>query len=102
MVSDDRWVRACRVESRREVGCSAAILTARYCASNCAVAAVPVARLNFSHGDHDYHRAAIQNLRDVMQDTRRICALLLDTKGCDAHTRTSHAHTHGPMRALRS
>lgn len=40
-----------------------------------------VARLNFSHGDHTYHSQTIQNLREVMQQTRRICAIMLDTKG---------------------
>lgn len=46
----------------------------------------PVARLNFSHDDHEYHRTSISNLRDIMSDSRRICAILLDTKGPEIRT----------------
>jgi pyruvate kinase len=53
---------------------------------NMVLAGMNVARLNLSHGDHDLHRAAIANLRDVCADTRRICALLLDTKGPEIRT----------------
>jgi len=49
-------------------------------------AGMNVARCNFSHGDHEYHRTTIANLRDVTTDTRRICAILLDTKGPEIRT----------------
>jgi pyruvate kinase len=50
------------------------------------MAGMNVARLNFSHGDHEYHRSSIQTLRDVTSDSRRICAILLDTKGPEIRT----------------
>ena len=50
------------------------------------LAGMNVARLNFSHGDFEYHRTSIQNLRDVMTESRRICAILLDTKGPEIRT----------------
>jgi len=48
---------------------------------NLLLAGMNVARMNFSHGEHAYHLQTIQNLREVMAETRRICAILLDTKG---------------------
>lgn len=41
-----------------------------------------VARLNFSHGDHDAHGATVGRIRDAMkQRPDKNCAILLDTKG---------------------
>lgn len=45
------------------------------------LAGMNVLRLNFSHGDHTYHQETINLAREVMGETRRLCALLLDTKG---------------------
>eukprot|EP01083_Nonionella_stella_P304695 1059942_1 len=49
-------------------------------------AGMNVVRCNFSHGTHDYHRSVIQNIRQVMRDTRKLCAVMLDTKGPEIRT----------------
>jgi len=47
-----------------------------------------IMRLNFSHGNHEYHGEVIDNLRAVLKkrpkDTR--CAIMLDTKGPEIRT----------------
>lgn len=45
-----------------------------------------VARLNFSHGDHEEHRARIENIRKTADRLGRTVALLLDTKGPEIRT----------------
>jgi pyruvate kinase len=45
-----------------------------------------VMRLNFSHGDYNEHGQRIQNLREVMQETGKKAAILLDTKGPEIRT----------------
>ncbi len=40
-----------------------------------------VARLNFSHGTHDYHREMIEKLRRVREKLSLPVAIMLDTKG---------------------
>ena len=40
-----------------------------------------VARLNFSHGDHEYHRETIELFRKVRDEMKIPAALMLDTKG---------------------
>ncbi|HEU5138620.1 MAG TPA: pyruvate kinase [Bacillales bacterium] len=45
-----------------------------------------VARLNFSHGDHDEHKARIQNIREAAETTGKTVAILLDTKGPEIRT----------------
>jgi pyruvate kinase len=50
------------------------------------LAGMNVIRCNFSHGDHDYHRTTIQNIRDVCAESRRVVAILLDTKGPEIRT----------------
>lgn len=45
-----------------------------------------VARLNFSHGDHEYHAGTIAMIREVVAETHRLCAVLLDTKGPEIRT----------------
>jgi len=61
-------------------------------------AGMDVARLNFSHGTHEYHSEVIENLRAVLkargQDTAR-CALMLDTKGPEI--RTGKLKDHKPI-----
>jgi pyruvate kinase len=45
-----------------------------------------VARLNFSHGDHEEHGARIKNIREAAQKTGKTVAILLDTKGPEIRT----------------
>ena len=49
-------------------------------------AGMNVMRLNFSHGDFEEHGQRIRNLRDVMADTGKELAILLDTKGPEIRT----------------
>lgn len=44
-------------------------------------AGMDVARLNFSHGDHDSHRATVKMLRDVAAQEHKVLALLGDLQG---------------------
>lgn len=45
-----------------------------------------VARLNFSHGDHQEHGQRIKNIRSAAQSTGKTVAILLDTKGPEIRT----------------
>jgi len=46
-----------------------------------------VARMNFSHGSHDYHGEVADNVRAAVKvDPKRHCAVLLDTKGPEIRT----------------
>ena len=45
-----------------------------------------VIRLNFSHGDYNEHGARISNIREVMKETGKKVAILLDTKGPEIRT----------------
>lgn len=45
-----------------------------------------VARLNFSHGDHESHGRTLKNVRAVEQELQSPIALLLDTKGPEIRT----------------
>ncbi|WP_392562329.1 pyruvate kinase PykF [Orbus sturtevantii] len=49
-------------------------------------AGMNVMRLNFSHGDYEEHGERIRNLREVMQETGRKAAIMLDTKGPEIRT----------------
>lgn len=49
-------------------------------------AGMNVMRLNFSHGDFEEHGNRIANLRQVMKNTGRSLAILLDTKGPEIRT----------------
>ena len=40
-----------------------------------------VARLNFSHGDHDYHQKSIDMVKKVREKLKVPVAILMDTKG---------------------
>ena len=43
-------------------------------------AGMNVARFNFSHGTHAYHQETLDNLRNAMNNTGILCAVMLDTK----------------------
>ncbi|EFJ41139.1 cytosolic pyruvate kinase [Volvox carteri f. nagariensis] len=51
-------------------------------------AGMSVARFNFSHGSHDYHQETLDNLRIAMNNTKLMCAAMLDTKGPEIRTGT--------------
>ncbi|NMA67700.1 MAG: pyruvate kinase [Clostridiaceae bacterium] len=46
-----------------------------------ALEGMDVARLNFSHGTHDYHLKLINTLKKVRNEIKKPIALMLDTKG---------------------
>ena len=45
-----------------------------------------VARLNFSHGDHEEHLARIKNIRQAAQKAKKHIGIMLDTKGPEIRT----------------
>ncbi|KAJ6757546.1 PYRUVATE KINASE [Salix koriyanagi] len=49
-------------------------------------AGMNVARFNFSHGTHAYHQETLDNLRNAMNNTGILCAVMLDTKGPEIRT----------------
>lgn len=49
-------------------------------------AGMNVARLNFSHGDHEEHLNRIRNIREASKQTGKSVAILLDTKGPEIRT----------------
>ncbi|KAK8470186.1 hypothetical protein PHAVU_004G078400 [Phaseolus vulgaris] len=49
-------------------------------------AGMNVARFNFSHGSHYYHQETLDNLRNAMNNTGILCAVMLDTKGPEIRT----------------
>ena len=51
-----------------------------------------VARLNFSHGTHDYHRKNIERVRRIADELGTTIAILTDTKGPEIRTGTNRDH----------
>nr|AIT70035.1 pyruvate kinase [Gloiopeltis furcata] len=49
-------------------------------------AGMNIARLNFSHGTHEYHAGVIKNLRGYLAASGRMCGIMLDTKGPEIRT----------------
>ncbi|WP_235588736.1 pyruvate kinase, partial [Sporosarcina koreensis] len=49
-------------------------------------AGMNVARLNFSHGSHEEHKARIQSIREASKKTGKVVGILLDTKGPEIRT----------------
>lgn len=59
-------------------------------------AGMNVARLNFSHGDHETHGRTVQRVRNVLErNPERLCAIMLDTKGPEI--RTGFLQNHEPI-----
>lgn len=60
-----------------------------------AKAGMDVARMNFSHGDHDEHLARIKAIRQVEREAGKRIAVMLDTKGPEI--RTHNMKDHAPV-----
>lgn len=55
-------------------------------------AGMNVARLNLSHGDHDYHRKNIKRVRRIAEELGKHVAVMTDTKGPEIRTRLNEDH----------
>lgn len=54
-----------------------------------------VARFNFSHGSHEYHRKNIERVRNISREVGQPVAIMLDTKGPEV--RTGELEDHKPV-----
>ncbi len=55
-------------------------------------AGMTVARLNFSHGSHDYHRSNIERVRRIADELGVTVAIMVDTKGPEIRTGLTVGH----------
>ena len=55
-------------------------------------AGMNVARLNFSHGTHEYHRTNIERVRRISAELGVHVAIMTDTKGPEIRTRLNEGH----------
>lgn len=55
-------------------------------------AGMDVARLNFSHGTHEYHRHNIERVRRIASELGANVAIMVDTKGPEIRTRETEGH----------
>ena len=55
-------------------------------------AGMDVARLNFSHGTHEYHRWNIERVRRISRELGATVAVMVDTKGPEIRTRENEGH----------
>ena len=46
-----------------------------------AEAGMNIARLNMSHGDHEWHRSVIRHIKTLNRQTQNPVAVMLDTRG---------------------
>lgn len=56
------------------------------------LAGMNVARLNFSHGDHEYHRRNIERVRRISKGIGASIAIMVDTKGPEIRTGLTAGH----------
>lgn len=52
-------------------------------------AGMDVARFNFSHGSHEYHRKHIERVRRIAAELNKNVAIMMDTKGPEIRTRSN-------------